>query len=88
MVPDHEAGSAHAATFGPDEWRGGCAVGGNRQREEPISLPNRETRTLLEDGDAGLMRARGFVRIGLGEVIGQVMTPRVHRTLINRSADA
>jgi len=44
--------------------------------KRPIELPNGETRTFLEDGDALIMRGwcerDGAVRIGLGEVVGTV----------------
>jgi fumarylacetoacetase len=44
--------------------------------KQPIKLPNGETRTFLEDGDALIMRGwcerDGAVRIGLGEVVGTV----------------
>ena len=44
--------------------------------KRPIELPNGETRTFLEDGDALIMRGwcerDGVVRIGLGEVVGTV----------------
>ena len=44
--------------------------------KNPITLPNGEVRTFLEDGDAVVMRGwcerQGFVRIGLGEVVGRI----------------
>lgn len=48
--------------------------GGGKQ---PIALPNGETRTFLEDGDAVTLRGwcqrEGAVRIGFGEVTGTVL---------------
>ena len=45
--------------------------------KSPISLPNGETRTFLEDGDEVLMRVRahrdGFAPIGFGECRGTIM---------------
>jgi fumarylacetoacetase len=46
---------------------------------QPITLPNGETRTFLEDGDTTVMKGycvrAGAVRIGLGEVSGTVVAP-------------
>lgn len=45
--------------------------------KQSISLPNGETRTFLEDGDAVIMKGwcqkEGAVRIGFGEVVGMVL---------------
>jgi fumarylacetoacetase len=43
----------------------------------PLTLPNGETRTFLEDGDTvslrGYCEAEGFNRIGLGEASGTIL---------------
>jgi len=45
--------------------------------KQPMTLPNGETRTFLEDGDTltlrGYCEREGAVRIGLGEVSGTVL---------------
>ena len=45
--------------------------------KEPITLPNGEKRTFLEDGDTvifrGACRAPGAARIGFGEVRGTLL---------------
>ncbi|MCY1370416.1 fumarylacetoacetase [compost metagenome] len=45
--------------------------------KQPVTLPNGEKRTFLEDGDTLVMRGwcerEGAVRIGLGEVAGTVV---------------
>jgi fumarylacetoacetase len=45
--------------------------------KQSIELPNGESRTYLEDGDALIMRGwcerAGAARIGLGEVVGTVV---------------
>jgi fumarylacetoacetase len=52
-------------------------TGGGRR---PITLPNGETRTFLQDGDEVILRGwcerEGAVRIGLGEVRGKVLPAR------------
>ncbi len=49
--------------------------------KQPISLPNGETRTFLEDGDTIIMRGfcakDGAARIGFGEVVGTVLPARI-----------
>lgn len=48
--------------------------------KEPITLPNGETRTFVEDGDEIILQARatapGAVSIGLGECRAQVLPAR------------
>ncbi|WP_020682789.1 fumarylacetoacetase [Marinobacterium rhizophilum] len=48
--------------------------------KQPFTLPNGETRTFLEDGDAVVMRGHctkpGAARIGFGEVVGTVLPAR------------
>jgi fumarylacetoacetase len=45
--------------------------------KQPIKLPNGETRSFLEDGDAIILRGAcdkpGFARIGFGECRGMVL---------------
>jgi fumarylacetoacetase len=49
----------------------------SRAGREPLTLPNGEQRSFLEDGDTVLMRAYaeapGAVRIGLGTLSGTVL---------------
>jgi fumarylacetoacetase len=46
----------------------------------PITLPNGQTRTFLEDGDTIILRGwcerAGARRIGFGECAGTVLAPR------------
>ena len=48
--------------------------------KHPIALPNGESRTFLEDGDAVVLRGwceqAGAARIGFGECWGQVLPAR------------
>ena len=48
--------------------------------KQPIELPDGETRTFLEDGDAVVLRAHceraGFARIGFGDCRGEVLPAR------------
>jgi fumarylacetoacetase len=44
---------------------------------EPLTLPNGQTRTFLEDGDEihlrGFCERQGFARIGLGTATGRIL---------------
>jgi fumarylacetoacetase len=61
---------------GPTAGEEGALLEATAGGKKPISLPDGETRVFLEDGDAVVMRGwcerDGFVRIGLGEVVGRV----------------
>ena len=63
---------------GPDRATAGCLLEITRRGAEPVSLPDGETRSFLQDGDEVILRGRcqgaGFVSIGLGECRG-VVTP-------------
>ncbi|MBS1852039.1 MAG: fumarylacetoacetase [Acidobacteria bacterium] len=56
----------------------GCLLELTRRGAEPLPLPSGETRSFLEDGDEVVLRGycerEGFVRIGLGECSGQVIS--------------
>jgi fumarylacetoacetase len=62
---------------GPEHEEAGSLLELSRGGKDVITLPNGETRTFLEDGDAIVMR--GYcekdcaVRIGFGEVVGTVL---------------
>jgi len=61
---------------GPGDETRGCLLEITRNGREPITLPNGEQRTFLEDGDQitfrGYCERPGFVSIGLGECTGTV----------------
>lgn len=58
----------------------GALIEITRGGTEPVSLPNGETRTFLEDGDRVILRGScersGFARIGFGEASGEVLAAR------------
>jgi fumarylacetoacetase len=62
---------------GPGAGQGGSLMELSRAGREPLTLPNGEQRSFLEDGDTVLMRAYaeapGAVRIGLGTLSGTVL---------------
>jgi fumarylacetoacetase len=61
---------------GPEDESRGCLLEITRNGRDPITLPNGEQRTFLEDGDQitfrGYCKRPGFVSIGLGECSGTV----------------
>jgi len=75
LQPGDLLGSGTLSGLAPDEAGSllELTVGGTK----PITLPNGETRTWLEDGDTLVMRGHcerdGAARIGLGEVTGTVL---------------
>ena len=62
---------------GPAEGQGGSLLELTHGGRRPITLPNGETRTFLEDGDTVTLRAfcarEGFARIGFGDCAGTVL---------------
>ena len=62
---------------GPTATEAGALIELTVGGKQPLSLPNGESRTFLEDGDSVIMRgwceAPGAARIGFGEVRGQVL---------------
>jgi fumarylacetoacetase len=64
---------------GPEDETRGCLLEITQNGREPITLPNGEQRTFLEDGDEMIFRGYcerpGFVSIGLGECSGTVAKP-------------
>lgn len=62
---------------GPDEGMQGALIEITKGGKHPMSLPNGEQRSFLEDGDTVIMRAwcdrEGAVRIGFGEATGTVL---------------
>jgi fumarylacetoacetase len=62
---------------GPEPAEAGSLIELSAGGKKPISLPNGETRTFLEDGDAVIMRGycerAGAARIGFGELTGCVL---------------
>ena len=66
---------------GPTDAEKGCLLELSFGGKRPITLPNGETRAMLEDGDTVVLRGwaerEGFVRIGLGECRGRVLPARV-----------
>ena len=68
---------------GPTATEAGALIELTAGGKQPVSLPNGESRTFLEDGDAVIMRgwckAPGAARIGFGEVRGQVLPARIGR---------
>ena len=67
---------ASGTVSGPEPSSRGCLLELTSRGAEPLSLPDGETRTFLEDGDEVILRgyceADGAVRIGLGECRGLV----------------
>ena len=65
---------------GPTEQEAAALIEITRGGKQPISLPNGEKRTFLEDGDTvvlkGWCEAEGFRRIGFGECRGTVLQAR------------
>ncbi|GGO75522.1 fumarylacetoacetase [Marinobacterium nitratireducens] len=66
---------------GPEHEEAGSLLELTVGGKQAISLPNGETRTFLEDGDAVVMRGYcakpGAARIGFGEVVGTILPARV-----------
>ena len=64
---------------GPTAGEEGALLESTEGGKKPILLPDGETRTFLEDGDAVAIRGwcerEGYVRIGLGQVVGRVASP-------------
>ncbi|WP_157272005.1 fumarylacetoacetase [Azohydromonas aeria] len=62
---------------GPEAGQGGSLLELSQGGQQPLALPNGETRTFLEDGDRVLLRARceldGARPIGFGECVGTVL---------------
>ncbi|MCO4773567.1 MAG: fumarylacetoacetase, partial [Deltaproteobacteria bacterium] len=62
---------------GPEAGMEGALIEITRGGKEPVTLPNGEVRSFLEDGDTVIMRAwceaEGAVRIGFGEASGTVL---------------
>jgi fumarylacetoacetase len=62
---------------GPLPAQGGSLLELSHGGREPLTLPNGEQRSFLEDGDTVTLRAHcsvpGAVRIGLGTVSGTVL---------------
>jgi fumarylacetoacetase len=65
---------------GPDSAEAGSLLELSRAGRSPLSLPNGEQRSFLEDGDTVILRAfcarEGAVRIGFGEAQGRVVPAR------------
>jgi fumarylacetoacetase len=62
---------------GPSAGQGGSLLELSRGGKEPLTLPNGETRSFLEDGDCVTLRAwceaPGAARVGLGSVSGTIV---------------
>jgi fumarylacetoacetase len=67
---------ASGTVSGPETGSLGCLLEITRRGEEPLSLPNGETRKMLEDGAEVIRRGQcereGFRSIGFGECRGIV----------------
>ena len=65
---------------GPKREQGGSLLELTRGGQQPLTLPNGETRRFLEDGDTVILRAfcdrPGARRIGFGECVGTVLPAR------------
>ena len=68
---------ASGTVSGPEKSARGCMLELTWRGAEPISLPNGETRTFLEDGDELILRGecarKGYARIGFGDCRGTVL---------------
>jgi len=66
---------------GPEHKQAGSMLELSCGGKQSITLPNGETRTFLEDGDAVVMRGfcekEGAARIGFGEVVGTVLPAKL-----------
>ena len=62
---------------GPEVENRGCLLEMTNNGANPLTLPNGETRTFLEDGDEVILRGYcekpGLRRIGLGECRGRIV---------------
>jgi fumarylacetoacetase len=69
---------ASGTTSGPSDESRACLAEITSRGAKPLTLPNGETRTWLEDGDEVIIRARaerqGFTSIGFGECRGAIGT--------------
>jgi fumarylacetoacetase len=67
---------ATGTVSGVEQGTQGCLLELTRGGREPLTLPNGETRTFLEDGDEVILRgscvAPGYARIGFGDCRGRV----------------
>jgi len=67
---------------GPELAQAGALIELTTNGQQPLQLPNGETRGFLCDGDSVKMTAtcvrNGFARIGFGEVVGTIL-PAVAR---------
>lgn len=74
LRPGDLFGSGTISAAAPDG--SGCLLELTRRGQDPLALPNGETRTYLQDGDEIIFRAHcrapGRVAIGFGECRGQV----------------
>ena len=68
---------ASGTVSGPEKSARGCLLELTRRGAEPLSLPNGEARTFLEDGDELMLRGEctreGYQRIGFGECRGTIL---------------
>ncbi len=75
LVPGDLLGTGTQSGPGPTE--AGSLIELTAGGREPLTLPNGERRTFLEDGDEiclkGYCERSGFVRIGLGTAVGRVI---------------
>ena len=80
LIPGDLLGSGTVS--GPEATSRGCLLELTRGGREPLTLPNGESRTFLQDGDEVIFRAfaqrDGFARIGFGECRG-VVAPAIPR---------
>jgi fumarylacetoacetase len=67
---------ASGTVSGPEDSARGCLLEITERGKHPVTLPNGETRTFLEDGDELVLRGycerEGAVRIGFGECRGRI----------------
>jgi fumarylacetoacetase len=75
---------------GPDATSCGSLLEATLGGKQPIALPGGETRTFLEDGDRILLTARaarrGFVPIGFGACLGEILPAADQAGVANASA--
>ena len=68
---------ASGTVSGPEHSARGCMLELTRRGAEPLTLPDGETRSFLEDGDEVQMRGEcvraGYARIGFGECRGMIL---------------
>ena len=88
LRPGDLVGSGTISDVAPGSW--GCLVEITSRGEQPVSLPDGESRRFLEDGDEVIMRANcsrpGYLSIGFGECRGRILCASAHALAVSSEA--